>query len=89
MVGMAANRVPQEIMARNILRDRDDEDGIGERTLRKVFQQELDEGYQDTVARMGMAVVKSGLSGNVAAQKYWLQTHGGTSGRRQRRFPIG
>ena len=26
---------------------------------------------------MGVAVVKSGLSGNIAAAKYWLQTHGG------------
>jgi hypothetical protein len=84
---MAANRVPQEIMARNILRDRDDEDGISERTLRKVFRQELDEGYQDTVARMGMAVVKSGLSGNVAAAKYWLQTHGGDQWKTTKKVP--
>jgi hypothetical protein len=74
---MAANRVPQRIIARNITRYRGDREGICEITLRKVFRQELDEGYERTVASMGLAVIRSGLAGNVMAQKYWLQTHAG------------
>jgi hypothetical protein len=79
---MAANRVPQHIIARNVLRHRNDLDGIDEKTLRRVFRRELDEGYARTVASMGVAVVRSGLAGNVAAQRYWLETHGGDEWKR-------
>lgn len=74
--------MPQEIIARSILRYKDDRVGIDLKTLRKVFRLELDEGYEQTVARMGMAVVRSGLGGNVMAQRYWLETHGGDEWKR-------
>jgi hypothetical protein len=46
-------------------------------TLKKYFGQELENGFEEIKARMGVALVRAGLSGNVAAMKFWLVTRGG------------
>lgn len=73
---MAANGTPQDVIARNIHRQKGD-GGIAEKTLRRAFRQELDCGYADTLSRMGSVVVREGLKGQGWAAKYWLTTHGG------------
>jgi len=50
---------------------------ISEKTLRKYCKAELAEGRLHVKARIGAAVVREALAGNVAAQRYWLVTHGG------------
>lgn len=74
---LVSNGTPQDVIARNVKKAKGDPRGIDEKTLRKVFRQELDCGYSDTVARMGSTVVREGLKGNIAAAKYWLTTHAG------------
>lgn len=74
---MAANGTSQEIMANNILWSEDNPRPIDLKTLRKAFRAELDYGYAQTVAHMGVAIVNQGLNGNIAAARYWMQTHGG------------
>lgn len=66
---LASNAVSEEIMAK-LLR-------IAKRTLNKYYRQEIIDGRALITARMGFALVKEGLAGNVAAQRYWLGTHGG------------
>lgn len=51
--------------------------GIVVKTLHKYYTKEMDDGREVTTARMGAALVREGLAGNVAAQRYWLGTHGG------------
>jgi len=74
---LSSNGTPQDVIARNIKQHKGDAKGISEPTLRKVFRQELDAGYADTLARLGATVVREGLKGQGWAAKYWLQTHGG------------
>ena len=50
---------------------------ISERSLRKYCRQEIAEGRTHVKARIGAAVVREAMAGNVAAQRYWLVTHGG------------
>ena len=54
---------------------------IDPKTLRKHFKVELTFGYEDIKARMGLALVRVALQGNVNAIKYWLATHGGAEWR--------
>ena len=55
--------------------------GIDAKTLVKYFSEELEHGEEDTVNLMGSAVVKAGAGGNVAAARYYLETHGGSEWR--------
>lgn len=66
---LAANNITQAVIA-SLLK-------IHVRTLSKYFSKELAGGWEQTNARVGYALVKEALKGNVGAQKYWLQTHGG------------
>jgi hypothetical protein len=50
---------------------------IAPHTLRKYFRTELRDGFEQIKARIGLALVRSALAGNVAAARYWLITHGG------------
>lgn len=50
---------------------------INEKTLAKHFRKEMDLGREHITARVGYAVVKEALAGNIAAARYWLSTHGG------------
>lgn len=65
---LVANGIAQRIIASIV--------GCDVKTLRKHLKTELLIGAADVEARMGAAVVRSGLQGNVNAQKYWLSTHG-------------
>ena len=73
---MASNGVPLDIMAK-VLK-------IARGTLNKHYKQEIADGWALVTARMGVALVKEGLAGNVAAQRYWLGTHGGPEWRIQK-----
>jgi hypothetical protein len=66
---LRANGDPLAVIAANI--------GITEKTLRKHFRAELEDGHGQVRAAMGAAVVKAGLAGNVYAMKYWLSCFGG------------
>jgi hypothetical protein len=50
---------------------------ISTNTFRKHYKLECKNGFERIKAQIGAAVVSSALAGNVAAQKYWLGTHGG------------
>lgn len=50
-------------------------------TLRRHFKNEIQTGRRQIVARVGYAMVKEALAGNVAAARYWLQSHGGPAWR--------
>ena len=54
---------------------------IDPKTLGKYFKVELTFGHEDIKARMGLALVRVALQGNVNAIKYWLATHGGAEWR--------
>jgi len=41
-------------------------------TLKRHFPLEIKNGFEDVKSRVQAAVVRSALSGNVAAQKFWL-----------------
>jgi len=66
---LAANGVSQAVMAKLL--------HIAPKTVAKHFKTELTDGADMITAKMGFALVKEGLAGNVAAQRYWLGTHGG------------
>lgn len=46
-------------------------------TLHKHFKREISYGREHIEARIGYAVVKEALAGNMAAARFWLTTHGG------------
>ena len=50
-------------------------------TLRRHYREEIKTGHKQIVARVGYAMVKEALAGNVAAARYWLQSHGGPAWR--------
>jgi len=54
---------------------------IDPKTLGKYFKVELTFGHEDIKARIGLALVRVALQGNVNAIKYWLATHGGAEWR--------
>jgi AcrR family transcriptional regulator len=62
---LAATRVTEEDIARTL--------GIAKNTLRKHFADELATGHAKRTSEMIMAMYRSGVGGNVAAQKAWLQ----------------
>ena len=66
---LAANRVKRQVMA-EVLR-------INIATLDKYFKGDIRIGKDATVARVGIAVVRQALAGNMTAAKYWLDRHGG------------
>ncbi len=46
-------------------------------TLKKYFRQELADGFEQIKAKMGIALVKAALNGDVSAMKFWLVMRGG------------
>ena len=66
---LAANMVPRKIIAMAL--------DIGERTLDKHFVKEIQHGRDQMVARVGVAVLRKALKGNMNAARFWLMTHGG------------
>ena len=70
---LAANGVQKEVICKLI--------HIQKRTLYKYYREELDDGCAMVTAKVGAALVKEAMSGNVAAQRYWLGTHGGPTWR--------
>lgn len=66
---LRSNGIAVRIIAKNI--------GCDINTLRKHYKTELSDGLAQVVAAMGAALVRTGLAGNVTAQRYWLATHGG------------
>jgi len=66
---LKANGNPHEVIAMVI--------GISADTLAKHYRKQLDDGKAQVKAMMGAAVVKSGLGGNIGAQRYWLACFGG------------
>lgn len=66
MAGMGA---PQEGIAQKV--------GISVDTLDKYYRLELDAGTVEANAAMAGALYKTGISGNVAAQIFWLKTRAG------------
>jgi hypothetical protein len=67
---MSAVGIPQDEIARLI--------GIrSPKTLRKHFWGELDRGATDANASVAGALFKQAMGGNVAAQKFWLQSRAG------------
>jgi hypothetical protein len=58
--------------------------GISDETLMKHYRKELDSGFAQVKSMMGAAVVKSGLAGNIGAQRYWLACFGGPEWRAPR-----
>lgn len=69
-----AHGIPKRIIASNI---DPDSGGIDLKTLNKAFAVELRTAKLQLKSAMIAAVVKSGLSGNFAAQKFWLSLYGG------------
>lgn len=62
---LAAVGVPQEDIARHI--------GVrSPKTLRKHFREELDNGAVDANANVAGALYNKAMSGDTAAQKFWL-----------------
>jgi hypothetical protein len=55
--------------------------GISEPTLYRYYKQELTTAHADLKARMGAALVRQALAGNINALKFWLATHGGADWR--------
>jgi AcrR family transcriptional regulator len=55
--------------------------GISEPTLNKYYKGELVSAHADLKARMGAALVRQALAGNINALKFWLATHGGADWR--------
>lgn len=70
---LSANGVSEPVMAKLL--------HISKSTLFKYFKVEIRDGRDMITAKMGAALVKEGLAGNVAAQRYWLGTHGGEAWR--------
>ena len=66
---LAANGVAHEVMAKLL--------HVAIRTLKRHFNEELYDGRVMVTAKIGAALVKEAMAGNVAAQRYWLGTHGG------------
>jgi hypothetical protein len=66
---LAANGVAGATMAKLLQ--------INHRTLLKYFKNEIKDGFDMVTARIGVALVSEAMAGNVAAQRYWLGTHGG------------
>ena len=67
---LSAVGIPQDEIARHI--------GIrSPKTLRKHFREELDRGATDANASVAGALFKEAMGGNVAAQKFWLQSRAG------------
>ena len=50
---------------------------ICENTMRKHYATELSDGHDMVKARVGSALVRAALSGNVNAMKFWLVMRGG------------
>lgn len=73
---LKANRNTLEVIAMAV--------GISDVTLLKYYRKELDEGAERVRSMVEAAVVKSALSGNVGAQRFWLWGHGGPEWRMQR-----
>lgn len=68
---LAANNDTQAVIAQAL--------NIHHSTLVKYFKKEIKTGRAQIVARVGYTVVKEALAGNMAAARFWLQTHGGPS----------
>jgi hypothetical protein len=67
---LAAVGISQDEIARQI--------GVrSPKTLRKYFRGELDRGATDANASVAGALFKEAMGGNVAAQKFWLQSRAG------------
>lgn len=66
---LSANSTPRAIIAKLL--------GISLSTLEKYFRQDILDGKAQITARVGLAVVREALAGNMAAARYWLTTHGG------------
>lgn len=66
---LIANGVAHSIIAEML--------GISLNTFKKHYKAERKTGFERVKAAIGAAVVRSAMSGNIAAQKYWLGTHGG------------
>jgi hypothetical protein len=51
--------------------------GISEKTLRRHYKTELEDGHAQVVAAIGAAVVKQALAGNMVAARFSASCHGG------------
>lgn len=69
-----AHGIPLAAIARNV---RDDGQHIDVKTLKKAFKAELATAFVQVKAAMIAALVRTGMQGNVTAQRYWLLTQGG------------
>jgi hypothetical protein len=67
--------VPQEKIAMKL--------GIGHKTLRKHFREDLDEGDVEANAQVAGKLYTNAMNGNVIAQIFWLKAQGGWVDRRE------
>lgn len=51
--------------------------GVSEKTLRKHYRDELDFAATEATANVGGALYRNAMSGNVAAQIFWMKTRAG------------
>jgi hypothetical protein len=62
--------------------------GCDRKTLRRHFRDELRDGREMLIARMGLCIVRAGLAGDWRAAAYWLARFGGPQWRLTSRVGI-
>ena len=74
VISLSASGIPQADIARQIANPAAKEGkGIGEKTLRKYFREELASGLSAANTKVAQALYKQALGGNTTAMIFWLK----------------